>query len=163
MFNTDRFVDRLGIDVHASAGSFAFSTNLYARLLKDMCGEGCREKRLPEFVWNLDTEQQEFLLQVLLDGDGNDWQIYYTTSRQLVDYVLRLSVEVSRKQRYSYREQRGVWRIFVGNGNDQLSSKRQVSTIEDSATLYRLTVEDYSLVMAGRDGWFQWLGVSSVS
>ncbi|QLD90393.1 hypothetical protein HWV07_15660 [Natronomonas salina] len=159
----EQLFERLGISVHASKGSFAFSSNLYARLLTDMCGEGCREKCLPEFVWNLDTEQQELLLQVLLDGDGNDHQIYFTTSRQLADDVLRLCVETSRKPRYTFKEGRGMWRIFVGKVNDQLSSKRQVSMTEDSVTLYRLTIEDYSLVMAGRNGRFQWLGVSSVS
>ena len=159
----EQLFERLGIDAHASEGSFAFSSNLYARLLEDMCGEGCREKHLPEFVWNLDTEQQELLLQVLLDGDGNDWQIYFTTSRQLVDDVLRLCVETARKPRYTFKERNGVWSIYVGKVNDQLSSKRQVSMTEDRKILYRLTVEDYSLVMAGRDGRFQWLGVSNVS
>jgi DNA polymerase I len=155
--------ERLEIDVHASQGSFAFSSNLYARLLRELCGEGCRQKRLPEFVWNLDTDQQELLLRVLMDGDGNDWKAYYTTSRQLLDDVLKLCVETGRKPRYTYKERTGCWEIYVGNVNDQLSSKQQVSTIEDSETLYRLAIEDYSLIMAGRNGRFQWLGVSDVS
>lgn len=159
----EKLFERLDIDVQVSKGSYAFSSNLYARLLKSMCGDGCRQKRLPDFVWNLDTEQQELLLEVLMDGDGNDWKAYYTTSRQLADDVLRLCIETSRKPRYSFKERRGSWEIYVGKINDRLSSKRQVSVTEDKKRLYRLTVDDYSLVMAGRNGRFQWVGISEIS
>lgn len=96
-------------------------------------------------------------------GKGNDWKAYYTTSRRFADDVLRLRVETSRKPRFTFKERRGTWEIYVGKVNDRLSSKRQVSMTESDGPLYRLPVEDYSLVMAGRNGRFQWLGVSAVS
>lgn len=159
----EELFERLDIDVYTSEGSYSFSSNLYARLLKRMCGDSCRQKRLPKFVWNLSTEQQELLLKVLMDGDGNDWKAYYTTSRQLTDDILRLCVETSRKPRYTFKERTGTWEIYIGKINDRLSSKRQVTTTEGTEPFYRLTVDDYSLVMTGRNGRFQWIGVSAVS
>ncbi len=38
-----------------------------------------------------------------------------------------------------------------------------VSTTLTQAVLYRLTVADYGTVLAGRNGRFQWIGVSNIS
>lgn len=159
----DSLLERMGLEPHTSENGFAFSWNVFARLLKRLCGEGCRIKCLPGLVWGLPRDQQELLLQVLLDGDGTDWGIYYTSSRRLADDVLKLCIETSRKPRYSFKDQTGVWEVYVGHVNDRLTPTRQASKIADAGTFYRLTVEDYDLVMAGRSGRFQWLGVSRVS
>jgi len=96
-----------------------------------------------------------------LDGDGNDWGVYYTSSDQLARDVLQLCVEVGLKPRYGRRNE--MWQLYIGQVNDRLSPDRQVSRIDIESCLYRLTVADYSVVLMGRNGKFQWVSVSRVS
>ena len=152
---------RMNLDVSDYEGAFSLGSKLYARLLERLCGNGSHSKHLPELTWNLSTEQQRLLLEVLLDGDGNDWGVYYTSSDQLARDVLRLCVEVGLKPRYGRRNE--MWQLYIGQVNDRLSPDRQVSQIDIESCLYRLTVADYSVVLMGRNGKFQWVGVSGVS
>jgi len=101
------------------------------------------------------------LLSVLMDGDGNDWDVYYTSSDQLAKDVARLCVEVGLKPRYGYSD--GIWKLYIGQVNDRLHSGRQTSRTNVHDRLYRLTIADYHVVLMGRNGKFQWIGVSRVS
>jgi hypothetical protein len=154
--------NRMGIDCSISESGFSFGSTLYADLLEELCGASSQSKRLPDFVWGLNDGQQKLLLSVLMDGDGNDWGVYYTSSRQLAGDVARLCLKVGIKPRYNHRD--GMWELYIGEVNDRLTASKQVSTREDEdRALYRLTVDDYSVVMMGRNGKFQWVGISAVS
>jgi DNA polymerase I len=153
--------DRLGIGVHRDDRKFEFGSKVFGELLEDLCGAGSRNKHLPGFVWSLPADQQQLLLDVLLAGDGNDRQTYYTSSDHLMSDVLRLCLELGIKPRYTSR--RGIWQIYVREVKDGFQSAEHVQRIETDSKLYRLTVADYSVIMAGRNGKFQWTGVSNVS
>lgn len=101
------------------------------------------------------------MLTTLLRGDGNERGTYYTSSDQLAADVLRLCLEVGVKPRYTRRNE--MWRVYVRKGNNVFHSSKHVSTRDCQTTLRRLTVDDYSAVMAGRNGRFQWFSVSHVS
>ncbi|GAB3411056.1 hypothetical protein GCM10027435_02270 [Haloparvum alkalitolerans] len=152
--------DRMEIDVCVSENGFSFSSKLFARVLTRLCGGSSHEKRLPEFVFTLPREQQELLLDTLFAGDGNDWGVYYTASDQLAADILRLFAYVEYKPRYTVRN--GNWQLYLGTSRDGFSSTAHVSSTTDTSPCYRLTVADYSAVMAGMDGKFQWVGVSQV-
>lgn len=156
-----RLFQRLGIEVGKNSNSFWFGSKLYGRLLEQLCGNSSATKRLPEFVWNLGLEQKQLLLEILIDGDGDDQNVYFTISDRLKDDVLRLCMELGIKPRYVFRD--GVWEIYTNSVNDRLSSSKQASLEEYTGTMYRVTVEDYCTIMAGRNGKFQWTGVSAVS
>ena len=157
----ERLFDRVGLDVDDSGSSYSFGSKVYARLLERLCGDGSESKHLPALMWDLSTEQQELLLSVLMDGDGNDWDVYYTSSDQLAKDIARLCVEVGLKPRYGYSD--GIWELYIGQVNDRLHSGRQTSLADVHDRLYRLTVADYHVALMGRDGKFQWVGVSRVS
>lgn len=156
-----RLFQRLGIEVGKNSNSFWFGSKLYGRLLEQLCGNSSASKRLPEFVWNLGTEQKQLLLQILINGDGDDQNIYFTISDRLKDDVLRLCMELAIKPRYEFRD--GVWEIYTNSVNDRLSSSNQASWEEYTGAMYRVTVDDYCTIMAGRNRKFQWTGVSAVS
>lgn len=65
------------------------------------------------------------------------------------------------KPRHTYRD--GIWQIYVREVNDGFVSRDHVRRVASDDDLYRLTLADYSAVMAGRDGKFQWVGVSNVA
>lgn len=153
--------DRMELPVHSDRRKFEFSSKVFGQLLEDLCGVGSKHKRLPALVWNLPPEQKQLLLNVLLAGDGNDRQTYYTASDRLANELLRLCLELGIKPRYTRRDD--IWQIYVRKVKDGLQSAKHVDRIGGGEDLYRLTVADYSVVLAGQNGKFQWIGVSEVS
>lgn len=152
--------ERLGFDVSVDDRSFSFGSYLYGQVLEQLCGLRSADRRLPGFVWELSRGQQRLLLEVLLDGDGNEQRTYYTASDQLVSDVLRLCLVLGIKPRYSFR--RGTWQVFVNAVNDGFVTSKHVERTSTPIPVYRVAVEDYSAVMAGRNGRFQWVGASRV-
>ncbi|WP_192498313.1 LAGLIDADG family homing endonuclease [Halorussus halophilus] len=166
--NDDRYrqsirdlLERMGLLSYSNESYSGFSSKVFGRLFEALCGRGSHNKRLPQFVWDLHEDQQRLLLDVLLCGDGNDRQTYYTASTQLANDVLRLCLELGIKPRYSRR--RGVWQIYVRTTKDGFNSTKHVQSVRAEGDLYRLTVADYCTVIAGRNGKYQWVGVSGVS
>ena len=55
---------------------------------------GASNKKLPEWVWNLNKEQSQLLLTSMMLGDGyinkSNANLYYTSSEQLANDVTRL-------------------------------------------------------------------------
>lgn len=153
--------ERMDLDVCEKARCFEFGSLLFGRLLHRLCGEESRSKRLPPLVHQLPHRQQRLLFDVLIAGDGNERGTFYTSSDQLATDIFQLSVGIGLKPRYSRRK--GIWRIHPNSVNDGFSSSGHVMTADGTGELYRLSVADYASVLAGRDGKFQWVGVSRVS
>lgn len=65
--------------------------------LKANCGDGAANKRLPEFVFDLDARQKQIVLDALLLGDGHHRKSgsasFYSTSSLLVDQVQTLALQ----------------------------------------------------------------------
>jgi len=153
--------DRLGFDMRSADRSFSIASKVYGRLLESLCGTGSHDKHLPSFVWDLCESQQRLLFETLLAGDADERGTYYTASDRLAGQMCRLSVELGLKPRWSNR--RGTWRVCGRDVNDGFRSSTNVSRVASPGSVYRLTVADYSCVLAGREGVSQWVGVSRVS
>lgn len=152
--------DRLGITVSTNERRFMFGSVVFGRLLERLCGSDSRSKRLPALIWECSQAQQRLLLNVLLKGDGDDNGTYYTSSRQLAHDVLRLCVELGIKPRYARCE--GRWRVYIRDVNDGFRPAMHVRRVPADEDVYRLTLRDHRCVMAGRNGTFQWVGVSRI-
>jgi DNA polymerase I len=152
---------RLGIETCETDRHFQFGSVIFGELLERFCGSGSKNKHLPEFIWSLSQAQKQLILEVLLWGDGNDRGTYYTASERLAGDVLRLCTELGIKP--AYRTRRGVWQVYVRSVNDGLDSTRNVGLADSPGDLYQLTLRDYSFVLAGRNGRFQWIGVGGVT
>lgn len=153
--------ERMGLTTQVTDRAYSFGSVVFASLLESLCGTGSSDKRLPDLVWSLSERQQRLLREVLLAGDGNDRQTYYTTSDQLAGNVLCLNLVLGTKPRYTRRGK--MWQLFKSDAYDGFDSRTHVREIEATDEVYRLTIEDYSVVMAGRNGKFQWVGTSVVS
>lgn len=153
--------DRMGLDVYSDDRKFEFGSVVFGEVLESLCGRGSKHKCIPAFVWKLPRGQQRLLLDTLLAGDGNDRQTFYTASDQLASDLLRLCLELGIKPRYTKRD--GIWQMYVREVNDGFQPGDHVNRRVDDNLLYRLTVADYSIIMAGQNGRYQWVGVSSLS
>lgn len=152
--------DRLGIDVQTDDRSIRFGSALFGHLLERLCGADSRSKRLPDLVWRASRGQRRALLDTLLKGDGNERATYYTTSEQLASDVMRLGLDCGVKPRYTRRD--GIWQLYLRSVNDGFQAEHR-GTTADPDVVYRLTVANYGVVMAGREGKFQWIGTSVVA
>lgn len=153
--------ERLGIEPSVSDNGFSFGSTVFGTMLEDLCGRGSMNKRIPSFIWSVSRAQKQLLLETLMIGDGSNQRRYYTASDELAGDFLRLSLELGSKPRYTKRGD--TWRIFVSSNADGFRSDRNLDWEANSEPLYQVMIEDFSLVMAGRDGKFQWIGASGVA
>ncbi|WP_436932707.1 hypothetical protein [Halosimplex halobium] len=152
---------RMGLLEVADDRGFTFSSKLFGRLFRSLCGTGSHDKHLPPLIWNLAPDQQRHLYETLLAGDADETERYYTASDRLAAQMCRLNVELGLKPRRSLR--RGTWRVSGWDLNDGFRYSANVDRVACEHDLYRLTVTDYPSVLAGRNGVFQWVGVSGIA
>ncbi len=155
-------LDRLGFDYYVDDRSYQFTSALLGDLLRDICGGGTFEKRIPEFVFDLSHRQKRRFLDTLIAGDGdrqkNSWR-YTTSSDQLRDDVLRLCAHLGLTA--NYNRDSGSWRIYVTeDSKNTLRMHRSGSRSTADDGVYCVTVEDNHTLMAGRNGKFQFVGQS---
>jgi ribosomal protein L37AE/L43A len=94
--------DNMGIDIRmskcSSNGKLDIWSILDARIANDLrpLSVGAIKKYLPEWVWELNMEQSQLLIESLLLGDGyinkSNAHLYYTSSEKLADDVQRLAL-----------------------------------------------------------------------
>ncbi|WP_121822272.1 DNA polymerase domain-containing protein [Halostella salina] len=157
-----RLLDRMGFDYYVDDRSYQFTSKLLGDLFRDLCGPDSFEKRIPEFVFDLNKQQKRRFLDTLVDGDGdrqtNSWR-YTTASERLRDDVLRLCAHLGITANYGRNS--GTWRIYAAeDAKNTLRMHRSGSrrTAEDG--VYCVTVEDNHTLLAGRNGTFQFVGQS---
>ena len=148
-------LDRMSLDYYVNS-------KLFGNFLRDLCGGDSFEKRIPEFVFELDRRQKRLFLDTLLDGDG-DWQEntwrFTTASTQLRDDVLRLCLHLGLMP--NYHRDSGSWRIYCtegGKNSFRMYRNGSQSTADDG--VYCVTVKDNHTLIAGRNGKFQFIGQS---
>ncbi|WP_394338286.1 DNA polymerase domain-containing protein [Halorubrum sp. Hd13] len=155
-------LDRMGLDYYVDDRSYQFTSELLGDLLRDSCGDGSFEKRIPDRVFEASTAQKRAFLETLIDGDGDrqtgSWR-YTTSSERLRDDVLRLCAHLGITA--SYNRDSGSWRIYVTEGGkNTLRMHRSGSRSEAEDGVYCVTVEDNHTLLAGRNGKFQFVGQS---
>jgi DNA polymerase I len=154
-------LETMGLQAEHTDNGFRVGSRLFGDLFESLCGRGSAEKRLPGFVWSLCREQQELLLNVLMDGDGNEYGTYYTTSDRLLSDFCRLCLEVGVTPKF--RRRSGCHEIYVRRRTDRMKPSVHVSRINHDGPLYRLFVTNDPVVLAGRNGKLQWVGTSGVA
>lgn len=80
-------------------------------------------------------------------------------SEHLAGDVLRLCVETGITPRYQRCRDRRVYCRHVPNG---FISSKHCHRIATEQPYYRVTVADYSTILAGRNGTFQWVAAGAV-
>ncbi|MFC7186845.1 DNA polymerase domain-containing protein [Halorubrum yunnanense] len=157
-----QLLDRMGIHYYVDDRSYQFTSELLGNLLRDRCGDGSFEKRIPDRVFQANATQKRAFLETLIDGDGDrqtgSWR-YTTSSEELRDDVLRLCAHLGLTANYNHDS--GSWRIYVTeDAKNTLRMHRSGTRSEAEDGVYCVTVEDNHTLLAGRNGKFQFVGQS---
>jgi DNA polymerase I len=155
-------LDRMGINHSVSAPGVYVSNQFLFDWLEENCGAGYANKHLPAWVFDLDAELLKILLDTMIRGDGSRADSglgkFWTKSDQLKDDIVDLAVRCGEKPTVSKQDD-GTWYVSIGKrGSFQ---KKTNATVEDhDGTVYCVTAEENNVVLAGRNGHFQWIGQS---
>ena len=157
-------LDRMELDSYIDDRSYQFTSKLLGDVLRDSCGDGHFERRIPDCVFEASVAQKRAFLETLIDGDGDgdrqtgSWR-YTTPSERLRDDVLRLCAHLGITA--SYSRDSGSWRIYgTEGGKNTLRMHQSGSRSEAEDGVYCVTVEDNHTLLAGRNGTFQFVGNS---
>jgi len=126
------------------------------------CGKGYSDKRLPEWVFDLDGELLKVLLDAMIRGDGSRADSglgkFWTKSDHLKDGIARVAVRCGHKPTVSKQED-GTWYVSVGK-RGSFKKATNAATEDHDGTVHCITAADNHVVLAGRNGNFQWIGQS---
>jgi hypothetical protein len=57
----------------------------------------------------------------------------------------------------------GRYQVYINTTKDGFRSDLHIHRVPETGSLVRLTVSEYPAVLVGRDGKFQWVGVSRIA
>ncbi|MCL9813146.1 DNA polymerase domain-containing protein [Natranaeroarchaeum aerophilus] len=155
-------LDRMGINYNTDDRGINISNQYLLNWLEDNCGDGYATKQLPAWVFDLDGELLEGLLETMIRGDGSRTESglgkFWTKSDRLKDAAVDLAVRCGHKPTASKQDD-GTWYVSVGKRGS--FKKETNATVEDhDGDVYCITAKDNHAVLAGRNGNFQWVGQS---
>ncbi|MDZ7688466.1 MAG: DNA polymerase domain-containing protein, partial [Halobacteriales archaeon] len=153
-------LERMGLNPRREARQISFCNAVIADWLVENCGSRSANKKLPDFVFELDASLLEHLFDALMRGDGDRHSgvRYSTKSDRLKDDMVRLAVHLGYKPLVN--RDSGVWRIRFSDNEGAFRMHRNGETSESDGNVYCVTMEDNHTVLAGRNGLFQWTGNS---
>ena len=155
-------LDRMELDYNTDERGVNISNRYLVEWLEENCGGGYAEKHLPEWVFDIDGELLTVLLNTLIRGDGSRTESglgkFWTKSDRLKNDVLDIAVRCGQKPTVS-KQSDGTWYVSVGNRGS--FDKSTNATVEDhDGTVHCITAADNHVVLAGRNGQYQWVGQS---
>ncbi|WP_435195606.1 DNA polymerase domain-containing protein [Natronomonas sp. EA1] len=155
-------LDRMGLNYNTGDRGVNISNRYALEWLADNCGVGFADKRLPEWVFGLDSSLLEVCLDTMIRGDGSHTDSglrkFWTKSEHLRDAVADLAVRCGHKPTVSEQSD-GTWYVSVGKRGS--FKKETNATVEPhDGNVYCVTAEDNHVVLAGRNGNYQWVGQS---
>ena len=157
-----RLLDRMDLRYSTDKRGVNVSDRHLLDWLEANCGEGYADKRLPAWVFTLDGELLKILLDTMVRGDGSRTGSglgkFWTKSETLKDDIVALAVRCGETPTVSRRSD-GTW--YVSIGNEGSFKKATNATVEaHDGSVHCLTAEDNHVILAGRNGHYQWVGQS---
>ena len=157
----DDLLDRMGLNYNVDEDQFIISNRFLHDWFIEQCGDGYAEKRLPEWVFKLDADHLQVLLDTLVAGDGSTAESglrkFWSKSEQLKEDIARLAVRCGEKPTVS-KQSDGTWYASIGKRGSMRTADATVE--EHDGQVHCITAKDNHVVLAGRNGHFQWVGQS---
>ena len=155
-------LDRMEINYNTDQRGINISNQYLVEWLEQHCGDGYTEKHLPSWVFELDSSLLKILLTTMIRGDGSRTDSglgkFWTKSDQLKDDIVDIAVRCGQKPTVS-KQSDGTWYVSIGKrGSFEKSTNATVE--EHDGDVYCVTAEDNHVVLAGRNGHYQWVGQS---
>ena len=142
---------------------FRISEPILGEIFNKECGKGSHNKRIPDWVFALDTNLLKVLFQSLMDGDGSKNKLYFTVSKKLAEQILQLSLHIGKNAKISIKKENGRNKIYVVNVRKLINNSfysKHYKWSNYKGKVYCLKVKSNHTVFAGRNGNFQFIGQS---
>jgi DNA polymerase I len=149
---------------------FSMSSFLIYKFLEQECGKGSKNKRIPQWIFNLPPEQLKYLFESLMLGDGHSNGMMYTTkSLQLANDFVRLVHHIGGKNAYiqshptEHSGSNSCYKIQIGSKmgvTPVIKPREHIKKTQYSGKVYCVEVEDNHTLLCGRNGKFNWCGQS---
>jgi len=157
-----QLLDRMGVGYSTDERGVNISDQHLVEWLEANCGTGYADKRLPAWVFTLDSELLQTLLDTMVRGDGqrvaSGLDKFWTKSETLKDDIADLAVRCGEKPTVS-RQSDGTWYVSIGKKGS--FKKAMNATVEaHDGSVHCLTAKDNHVILAGRNGHYQWVGQS---
>jgi len=153
----------MGMNPYRNSCSVTVSNGVLREYLVRTCGGSSHQKKLPAWALQLPESYASMLLDVLIEGDGRwgeNGAIYYTSSDQLAEDVAQLAVLAGWKPRIKERHRESTeYEIYIRAGGS-VQRETQETVREYDGSVHCITCENNHVVLAGRNGHFQWIGQS---
>jgi len=166
-------LEQMGIEYTADLDGIVVSSVVLCDWFDEQCGGENEPERLPEWVFELDAEQLVVLLEAFVgDGNGDELETpgerrehgergsgaFRTGSERLKDDLARLAVRCGYRPTVTKRDD-GTWTVSIAGGG--AFDRETNATVEDhDGRVHCVTARDNHVVLAGRNGRFQWVGQS---
>jgi len=171
-------LNRLGVNWREEGGNLCFCSIQLYRYLEEKVGRGCRGKRIPREILELDGQYLACLWEGLLRSDGSvnrsTGQItYYTVSKELADDVAELIYKLGYSTTIRWRQARGE--VTFPDGHQAVSgpcyeltmirtrhhkySRFRKEHVPYKGKVYCLEVPNH-IMLVERDGYIMWCGNS---
>ena len=155
-------LDRMGINYNADDRGVNISNRYLRTWLVDNCGDGYADKRLPDWVFDLDGELLEILLDTMIRGDGSRTESglgkFWTKSDALKDGFVDIAIRCGHKPTVS-KQSDGTWYVSAAK-RGPLKKSTNPTVEEHDGDVYCVTAADNHVILAGRNGNYQWVGQS---
>jgi len=155
-------LDRMDLGYSTDERGINVSDQFLVDWLERNCGEGYADKQLPAWVFDLDGDLLMVLLETMIRGDGSRADSglgkFWTKSDQLKDDIIDLAVRCGEKPTVSEQSD-GTWYVSIGK-RGSFEKATNATTEEHDGRVHCVTAEDNHIVLAGRNGQFQWIGQS---
>ncbi len=152
-------LDRMGIEYVVEGDEIRITHPALVAWFTQTCGSKQTESRLPEWVFDLDGAVLKDLLRSIQDsGKKTDDKILQTTSETLRDDIVDLIIRCGKHPTVANQSD-GTWQIET-EAHGSFTKATDATVEEHNGNVYCLTAKDNHVVLAGRNGHFQWVGQS---
>ncbi|MHA1333170.1 MAG: hypothetical protein ACTSPL_03745 [Candidatus Odinarchaeia archaeon] len=157
-------LDKMRVKYKVGKRGISFSGWL-AYILATQFGRSSRNKKIPQWIFDLPANDKKLFLNWMYKGDGHKkYTRYTTTSKTLFNHIIKLLIEIGFIPRYYKNEKtkngKTIYRIVWQRNYSTFSWKDNISEKWYKGKIYCLTVKDNHTVLAGTDGKFQFIGQS---
>lgn len=141
----EEILTRLGFNWHSEkgrSGEHIYLTSKYLlKFFDENIGKGAKNKRIPEFCFNLGKNNLQSLYDGLIDSDGyygKNYDSYTTVSDKLVSDIVLLSFLLGKRTSVGYRYSEGKYngRIIKGGANQIVITNGKLATKQISKEFY---------------------------
>ncbi len=156
----EKLLTRMQIKYKSQKNALTIAGMPIVDLLTKLCGRYSKNKKIPQFVYDLDHTHLRNLYESMMKGDGFRTGYAYTTISDLLkDGFIRLCFHLGYN---AYINKNNKVVTISRTRNHNAINYEHITKQKWDDNIYCLTVENNGTVLAGRNGKYQFIGQCAV-